>query len=96
MEIAKGDIIQSKNGRDKGRALFVIDVEETYLVLVDGKRRRIEQPKRKKVKHCMFLTRESGRVAEKLQAGERVANIDVRRALAAFAAGADHHEPEEE
>ena len=84
MEVSKGDIVLSANGRDKGKALFVADVDGEYVILVDGKSRRLEHPKRKKWKHCVFLTSDRSRVSEKLKAGERVANSDVRRALAAF------------
>ena len=89
MDVQRGDIVQSRNGRDQGRALFVADTDETYLSLVDGKSRRQEQPKRKKRKHCMFLARDSCRVAERLRAGERVTNSEIRRALAVFKAGGE-------
>ena len=88
MEVHKGDIVLSLYGRDKGHTLFVADIDGAYLILVDGKSRRIEHPKRKKSKHCQFLARDRSRVSEKLRAGERVANIDVRRALAALRAEA--------
>jgi len=84
MDVHKGDIVLSLFGRDKGTALFVIDIDGEFLVLADGKGRRLEHPKRKKQKHCQFLSREDCRVSEKLAAGDRVANIDVRRALAVF------------
>jgi len=84
MEVCRGDIISSRNGRDKGKSLFVAEVDGDFLVLVDGKSRKVERPKRKKEKHCMFLAREESRVAEKLRNGERVNNSDIRKALAAF------------
>ena len=93
MEVQKGDIVKSINGRDKGRALFVLEVDGAYVLLVDGKSRRIEHPKRKKEKHCMFLTRETSRVAEKLRGGEKVGNSEVRKALAAYTAGAADDAP---
>ena len=88
MELRKGDIVLSLSGRDKGSALFVADLDDGYAILVDGKGRRLERPKRKKQKHCRFLSRDACRVSEKLGMGERVTNNDVRRALAAFRAGA--------
>ena len=94
MDVQRGDIVQSLNGRDQGKALFVADQDETYVILVDGKSRRLEHPKRKKRKHCMFLARDSCRVAEKLQAGERVTNSDIRRALAAFKAEVENQSDE--
>lgn len=87
MEVQKGDIILSRNGRDKGKPLFVLDVLEDYLILVDGKSRTVERPKRKKTKHCMFLDRESSRITPKLQEGEKVFNNEIRKALATFRAG---------
>jgi len=87
MEMQKGDIVQSLNGRDKGNPLFAAEFDGDYVILVDGKSRRLEHPKRKKRKHCMFLAHDSSRTAEKLKAGERVTNSEIRRALAAFIAG---------
>ena len=92
MEVSKGDLVLSCNGRDQGKALYVADIDGAYLILVDGKSRKIEHPKRKKEKHCKFLARDDSRVAEKLRTGERVANIDIRRALATFLAGAAQEE----
>ena len=86
MEVRKGDIVQSRNGRDRGKALFVSEVEGAYLILIDGKSRRVEHPKRKKCKHCTFLARDASRVSEKLRQGEKVGNSEVRKALAAFLA----------
>ncbi|MCL2569365.1 MAG: KOW domain-containing RNA-binding protein [Oscillospiraceae bacterium] len=86
-DVQKGDLVLSLNGRDQGKALFVAEVDDLYVVLVDGKSRKLEHPKRKKIRHCKFLAREASRVAEKLRTGERVTNVDVRRALAAFHTG---------
>lgn len=87
MEVCKGDIVQSENGRDQGKPLFVLEVEGDYLILVDGKSRRVEHPKRKKEKHCAFLSRAEDRVSEKIRVGEKVNNSEIRRAIAAFCAG---------
>ena len=87
MEIQKGDIVLSKNGRDKGKPFYVLNVEESYLLLVDGKGRELEQPKRKKAKHCGFLEREHSRFAEKMRNDEKILNSELRRAIAAYKAG---------
>ena len=90
MEIDKGDIVLSLGGRDKGKALFVTDTDGEYVILVDGKSRKLEHPKRKKRKHCAFFDRDSYRLSEKLRAGERVSNLEIRRTLATLRAGAEH------
>jgi len=87
MEICKGDIVQSKNGRDEGNALFVIATDEDYLILADGKSRKLEHPKRKKGRHCQFLARLTDcRVSEKIRDGEKIGNSEIRRAIAAYCA----------
>lgn len=88
MDLEKGDIVESLNGRDRGSALFVIETEEQYVYLADGKSRRLEHPKWKKKKHVRFLEKSDSRVAEKLRSGEKTQNSEIRKALAAFAAGA--------
>ena len=52
-----GKIVLSKSGRDKGSYLAVIGESEPYLVLADGKHRRLESPKHKKPKHVEVLNK---------------------------------------
>jgi len=47
----RGMIVFSKNGRDKGLAMVVLDVQDEYLYLADGKTRTLQKPKKKKAKH---------------------------------------------
>jgi len=86
MEIQKSDIVRSCAGRDKGKLLFVLNVDGAYLFLADGKGRRLENPKRKKAMHVQFFAKSGGRTAEKLRSGDKVSNSELRRALAAVAA----------
>ena len=46
-----GQIVFSKNGRDKGKAMIVLNIESEYVYIVDGKHRLLEKPKKKKIKH---------------------------------------------
>ena len=86
MELRTSDIVESLNGRDAGMHFFVIRTEEGFAWLADGKRRRLEKPKLKKVKHLRLVASYDGRTAEKLRSGEKVTNSEIRRALAAHAA----------
>lgn len=48
----KGQVVRSKKGRDEGKVFVVIDIiDKDYLYLVDGKLRKLDRPKKKKVKH---------------------------------------------
>ena len=84
MDIARSDIVRSIAGRDAGKLFFVIDTQDEFLMLADGKSRRLEAPKRKKRKHTEFVERTQCRVAEKIRSEEKVTNSELRRTLAAY------------
>ena len=84
MDIGKSDIIVSLAGRDKGQFFFVVDTEEQYVLIADGKGRRLEKPKRKKRKHIQKVQQTDSRVAEKIRNGDKVLNSELRRELAVF------------
>ena len=84
MDISKSDIIESLAGRDKGKLFYVVDVEENYVIIADGKGRKLENPKRKKLKHVRRVSRTETRVAMKILNGDNVLNSELRRDLAAF------------
>jgi hypothetical protein len=46
-----GRIVVSLSGHDKDRLYLVVGEENGYLFLSDGKIRRLQKPKRKKIKH---------------------------------------------
>ncbi|MCL2365552.1 MAG: KOW domain-containing RNA-binding protein [Oscillospiraceae bacterium] len=81
MSIEKAQIAVPINGRDAGKRFIVIETENEYSFLVDGKGRRVEKPKRKKNKHVKVEGKLSGPIAEKLIVGERVTNSEIRRVL---------------
>ena len=85
MEVDKSSLIVSKAGRDKGQLFYVIDTDEQYVYLADGKSRRLEKPKRKKRKHVRKVLRSETRVAVKLLSGDKVLNGELRRDLAFLA-----------
>ena len=82
MDIAKADIVISTAGRDRGGWFFVVSAENGYALIADGKSRKIEVPKRKKLKHVRRVTRTETQVARKLKSGDMVLNSELRRDLA--------------
>ena len=93
MEIAQSNIIRSDAGRDKGKLFVVLAVEGEYLLLADGKSRRVEAPKRKKRRHVLFVAAEETRVSEKIKNNEKITNSELRRTLAAYR---DEVQPDQE
>lgn len=71
MSLSVGKLVISVAGRDERRVFAVIGENEAHLILADGRKRRIEKPKTKKVKHVEFLDVELSQDAlELLKKGE--------------------------
>ena len=81
-DIIISDVVVSTAGRDQGKLFYVIGTDPVYLNLANGKDRTLEKPKRKKRKHIKKVLRAETRVAEKLKAGDKVLNSELRRDLA--------------
>ena len=76
------DVVKSTAGRDQGKLFYVIGTDPVYLMLVNGKDRTLDKPKRKKRKHVQKVLRAETRVALKIQNGDKVLNSELRRDLA--------------
>ena len=56
MELYIGCIVVSTAGRDKGRICAVVGiVDRQYVLIADGRLRKVEAPKKKKLKHLKRL-----------------------------------------
>ena len=84
MEYSIGQIVYSKSGRDKNLPFIVISVEGDYLYLADGELRKLEQPKRKKIKHVQKTNYICLSIQEKLVNKSYMLNADIRKALKEF------------
>ena len=76
------DVVVSTAGHDEGQLFYVIDMDDQFLYLANGKDRTLDKPKRKKRKHVQKVLRSETRVAEKLIHGDKVLNSELRRDLA--------------
>ena len=54
-KIDRGMLAKSKAGHDKNQVYVICDVDETYVYLADGKRRTMDHPKKKKIKHVQIV-----------------------------------------
>lgn len=86
MVCAQARIVRSLAGHDRGALFCVVDTDGPYLLLCDGKRRRLERPKRKKAVHTADAGAFSHPALDQLRAGRPITDRDIRRALAAFRA----------
>lgn len=82
--IHPSQIVLSLAGHDRGRLFFVLKEEEDFLLLVDGKGRKLATPKRKRKKHVRRVGTSAHPAALRLHRGEAVSDRQLRAALAAF------------
>lgn len=83
--ITLGEIVCSKAGRDTGRYFVVVkQVDDIYLLISDGDLRKIEKPKKKKLKHLDFTGVTIDSLKDKLMDGQKVKNAEIRKMLAHY------------
>ncbi len=51
MKLLKGSVVMAEAGRDGGKYFAVVDADEKYCLIADGKSRKLSAPKRKNIKH---------------------------------------------
>ncbi len=82
MTVNAADIVRCTRGRDEGRLFLVVDAGDGYVMLADGKHRRVEAPKRKNPKHVARIAR-----CDRKALSGQLTNKALYRMMAAFAAG---------
>ncbi|MGN0985958.1 MAG: hypothetical protein ACI4OU_05630 [Candidatus Enterenecus sp.] len=82
MRFEKAQIVRSLRGHDSGELFCVMDADGGWLLLADGKRRRVSRPKRKNAKHVVSAGGWKHPTIEKLRAGQAVGDRELRAALA--------------
>ena len=73
MEIERGSLVYSIAGRDKGSLFLVLKRDGDFVYLADGDLRKVENPKKKKIKHI--------NKTNTLLEFEDVSNSDIRKML---------------
>ncbi len=87
-----GQLVISRSGRDSGRVYIVVGFDgDRYVYVADGTIRRVENPKKKNIKHLGIYPVVAEEIAEKLSSGGRVNNSELCRAIQRLVEG---HEQE--
>ncbi len=69
MEYRVGQLVRSKAGRDKGIDFVVVKSDNGYVYVADGRMRKLENPKKKKIKHIQGSYKVSDSLAELIESG---------------------------
>lgn len=82
MEI--GRIVYSRAGRDAGSHYVIVQyIDDTHVAIANGCLRKVDNPKKKKMKHLVARPAVLTSIAENLQSGKQVLDADVRKGLEA-------------
>ncbi len=81
-EVAIGQLVKSKAGRDKDRVFVVIDIiDELYVLIADGDLRKMEKAKKKKIKHLSKFNIISEEIQKRFSSDKRISNLMLRREI---------------
>lgn len=84
-DIALGQVVHSTAGRDKGRYFIVVGlIDHNYVLVADGGLRKINNPKKKKVKHLVFHDTIADDIRNMILENKRIADSDLRKNLQAM------------
>ena len=74
MQIKPGMVVKSLSGHDQARFYLVVKTDEDFVYIADGKRRKLEAPKRKNRRHLC-------RTTQTVEIEQITTNQQVRRVL---------------
>ena len=76
-----GMLAKALAGHDLGKIYVIMDVDEEYVYLVDGKIRTFDKPKKKRKKHVQLIKETSQTLIEKIQSNQKIQNEDIKRVI---------------
>ena len=80
-----GQLVRSRAGRDKGKLFLILDVlDDEYVLVVDGKIRKIDRPKKKKLKHLVFYNTTIDKFRENIENDRKMNNAFIRKLIEPF------------
>lgn len=81
-DISIGQIVISTAGRDKDDKFVVLCIiDSQYVYISDGDTRKLERPKKKKLKHLKKLNFVAEDIKDKLESCEKLSNSEIRKLL---------------
>ncbi len=82
--LVPGQLVKSTQGRDRGQWMIILEVlDDDYVLLCDGKIRKIEKPKKKKLKHISKTNIIFDDLQKKI-IQNNISNADMRKKLADY------------
>ena len=82
-ELQKGQLVKSRQGRDKDQYYLVVGREGDSLFVADGRKRGITNPKKKNLRHLQKSNRIAADLIAKAE-GRQLRNEEIRAAITAL------------
>lgn len=80
--LSEGQVVEVSSGRDIGRFFFIIKiVDHEYVLISDGKKRKLDKPKLKKVKHLKRYDVINNKIKSKIKSGQEITDAFLRAEL---------------
>lgn len=81
-DISIGQAVISTAGRDKDLKFIVLCIiDDKYVYISDGDVRKLEKPKKKKLKHLKKLNYVAEDIKDKLESSGKLSNSEIRKLL---------------
>lgn len=80
-----GQFVKVLRGREHGKIAVIVGlVNERFILIADGDKRKFDQPKKKNLIHLQLLNSRSSEVVDSLLQSGRVSNGKLRYAIKSF------------
>ena len=80
-----GRVVLSRAGRDQGHYFVIVDViDENYVAIANGCQRKVDNPKKKKIKHLVAKPELLEEISKKISEKKRIFDSEVRNRLDAI------------
>ena len=80
-----GRVVLSRAGRDQGHYFVIVDViDENYVAIANGCQRKVDNPKKKKIKHLVAKPELLEEISKKISEKKRIFDSEVRNKLDAI------------
>ena len=77
----KGMFATSKAGHDKGKLYIIMEEEDEYVYLSDGRLRTVDKLKKKKKKHIQIIKKIDERIFLEIENHRQISNEEIKRAI---------------
>lgn len=82
MKLSRFEIVKSTAGHDQGNIYLIVDIlDNDYVLLIDGKNKKISNPKKKNIKHITSLNVVENQIESVFEDKSKINDGEIRKIL---------------